>query len=141
MTVPLVTLMGPVKMLVAVISMVPEPPLMIPAALWVLAELAMTAETTRSGPLEPVEATIKGICAPAAALIVKLMPLLGPATARGAKNGGGDGAAGAQMPFIVASTGSSGPDLVVSAVMANSANTQSAAGIIKAAPAPWKSPP
>ncbi|MGA2558011.1 MAG: autotransporter-associated beta strand repeat-containing protein, partial [Verrucomicrobiota bacterium] len=40
-------------------------------------------------------------------------------------------AAGSQMPFIVASTGSSGPDLVVSAVMANSANTQNAAGFVK----------
>ncbi len=35
------------------------------------------------------------------------------------------------MPFIVASTGSTGPDLVVSAVMANSGNTQNAAGIVK----------
>ncbi len=41
-----------------------------------------------------------------------------------------NGAAGAQMPFIVGSTGASSPDLVVSVVMANAGSSQNAAGFL-----------
>jgi fibronectin-binding autotransporter adhesin len=40
-------------------------------------------------------------------------------------------AANAQMPINVASTGSGGPDLLISAVMVNSGNSQNAAGFVK----------